>query len=102
MSEPKTPKSQETKPAHEIDEQTQKHIDRFRLGSEEWNSWAREKLEQKKKLLSAGKWVVHNVKVLTGDKAGKNYTKSSISETQEWLEECLVDFSNLIFSKKSL
>ncbi|GAA6213218.1 hypothetical protein NBRC116602_29590 [Hyphomicrobiales bacterium 4NK60-0047b] len=100
MSEPKTPTSQETKPAREIDEQTQKHLDRFLQGREIWNKWARKKLEDKKKLLNSGKWEVDNVLVLTGDKAGKNYTKSSNPETQEWLEECLVDFSNFIFSKK--
>jgi uncharacterized protein YjbI with pentapeptide repeats len=96
MSEPKTPASQETKPVREIDEQTQKHIDRFLQGKEVWNKWANEMLARKEKLKQADKW-----KVREGfDTQGRYRAMSadtSTPEIQAWLDEAYVDFSNLIF-----
>jgi hypothetical protein len=96
MSEPKTPTSQETKPVREIDEQTQKHIDRFLQGKEVWNKWANEMLAKKEELEIAGLWKVQfgidryrGGRVLSAD--------NSIPEIQEWLDETFIDFSNLIF-----
>lgn len=96
MSEPKTPTSQETNSVREIDEQTQKHIDRFLQGHEVWNEWANEMLTKKEELEKAGKWKVQfgidryrGGRVLSAD--------NSIPEIQEWLDETFINFSNLIF-----
>jgi|GEM_PF-6934008 len=96
MSEPKTPASQETKPFREIDEQTQKHIDRFLQGPEAWNKWANEMLARKVELEKVGKWKVQQCP----DSSLRYRTMSanpSNPELQAWLDEAYVDFSKLIF-----
>lgn len=96
MSDPKTFESQEIKPTREIDEQTQKHIDRFLQGKEVWNRWANEMLAKKEALEKAGKW---KVKLNEGGKIQDRIitADTSIPEIENWIKEANVDFSDLIF-----
>lgn len=90
MSEPKTPASQETKPVREIDEQTQKHIDRFLQGKDVWNKWANEMLTRKAELEKSGKWKVGYER----DELNRKKTSSadhSIPEIQRcWMKQMLI------------
>lgn len=94
MSEPKKPSSQETKLVREIDEQTQKHIDRLKKGVESWNDWAKKKLAQKAELENAGKWFV---KLKLDD---QRYVRTMSNDPQnpmiqDWLNKTYVNFSKL-------
>ncbi|MBO6549041.1 MAG: pentapeptide repeat-containing protein [Rhizobiales bacterium] len=98
MSEPKTPESQEAKPIREIDEQTQKHIDRFLEGREVWNKWAEDMLVRKEELEKAGKWKVDR-DVLYGNIRSLDKREPKI---QSWLDEAFVNFSNLKFKNSQV
>lgn len=72
----------------------QQSIDLFLKGREAWNEWAETMLREKAELEKAGKWQVTKEWKLNIE---HNRSKSTIPETQKWLDRAFVDFSSLHF-----